>query len=41
MSDAEDFKVVQVDRFDSKGIRHAFDDIIRQVFRNRVRYIFP
>ena len=36
MSD-EDFKVIKVERFDTKGIRHAFDDVGRQTFNNRVR----
>ena len=42
----DDFKIIKVDRFDSKAIRHAFDDIVKQVFKNRVskdfnkRYIF-
>ena len=31
-----DFKIIKVDRFDSKAIRHAFDDIIKQTFNNRV-----
>ena len=32
----DDFKIIKVDRFDSKAIRHAFDDIVKQVFKNRV-----
>ena len=36
MSD-EDFKVIKVERFDTKGIRHAFDDVGRQTFNNRVK----
>ena len=32
----EDFKVIKVERFDTKGIRHAFDDVGRQTFNNRV-----
>ena len=33
---ADDFKVIKVDRFDSKAIRHAFDDVGRQTYNNRV-----
>ena len=32
----DDFKVIKVERFDTKGIRHAFDDVGRQTFNNRV-----
>ena len=32
----DDFKIIKVDRFDSKAIRHAFDDIVKQIFKNRV-----
>jgi len=34
---ADDFKVIKVDRFDSKAIRHAFDDVGRQTFNNRLK----
>ena len=37
---ADDFKVIKVDRFDSKAIRHAFDDVGRQTFNNRVSHYF-
>ena len=36
---ADDFKVIKVDRFDSKAIRHAFDDVGRQTFNNRVSFL--
>jgi len=32
----EDFKVIKVDRFDTKAIRHAFDDVGKQTFNNRL-----
>jgi signal peptidase complex subunit 2 len=32
----DDFKIIKVDRFDSKAIRHAFDDIVKQIFCNRL-----
>jgi len=40
---ADDFKVIKVDRFDSKAIRHAFDDVGRQTYNNRVsiRKLWP
>ena len=31
-----EFKIIKVDRFDSKAIRHALDDVAKQVFNNRV-----
>jgi len=34
---ADDFKVIKVDRFDSKAIRHAFDDVGRQTYNNRLK----
>ncbi len=33
---SNDFKVIKVDRFDSKAIRHAYDDVGRQSYNNRV-----
>jgi len=33
---SEDFKVIKVDRFDSKAIKHAFDDVGRQTYNNRL-----
>ncbi|CBY15392.1 unnamed protein product [Oikopleura dioica] len=31
-----DFKVIKVDRFYSKAVKDGFDDIVRQIFNNRV-----
>ena len=32
-----DFKVIKVDRFYSKAVKDGFDDIVRQIFNNRVK----
>ena len=37
---SDDFKVIKVDRFDSKAIRHAYDDVGRQSYNNRVRFAY-
>ena len=33
---SDEFKVIKIERFDTKGIRHAYDDVGRQTFNNRV-----
>ena len=35
---ADEFKVIKIERFDTKGIRHAYDDVGRQTFNNRVSF---